>query len=158
LSSAAEPALARIPPPFFLIRLTAVAALVPFIMRRGLPWLQRWTEPKRSVSVSDDRADVLVGQYGRWVDAVIRRGQPVVRRGCLTHGVTLYYGLRRRGIDVSLVFGIGPVNGAMEGHCWIELDGQPVLEPADPRAAFTEVTRISRFGVTGGALPVGLRA
>jgi hypothetical protein len=38
----------------------------------------------------------------------------------------------------------------MEGHCWIESDGRPLLEPVDPHDAFTEVARISRAGVTEG--------
>lgn len=92
--------------------------------------------------------DQVTAQLGRWVDAIMRRGRPVIRPGCQTRGVTLYYALRREGLDVALCFGVGTVAGAVEGHCWIDLDGEPQLEPFDPRTAFTEVVRISRAGVS----------
>ena len=78
----------------------------------------------------------------------IRRGRPVVRPGCLTRGVTLYYGLRREGLDVALCFGVGSPEGEMAGHCWLEMDGLPLLEGTDPRIVFTEVVRVSGSGVT----------
>jgi hypothetical protein len=92
--------------------------------------------------------DQLAAQFGRWVDAVIRRGHPVVGPGCLTRGVTLYDALRRVGLDVDLCFGVGPDQGSMAGHCWLDLDGEPLLERVDPRSKFTEVVRVSRAGVT----------
>jgi hypothetical protein len=127
-----------------------VAVAVPLVMRAGLPRAQRWLEPRRTPQAAATPDD-SVGQYGRWVDGIIRRGGPVVRSGCLTRGVTGYYGLRHAGVDVSLCFGMGMVRGAMEGHCWLELAGRPVLEPDDPRSVFAEVARVSRWGVTGGA-------
>ncbi len=90
----------------------------------------------------------MAAQFGRWVDALIRRGHPAVRPGCLTRGVTLYYGLRRAGLDVQLCFGVGSDGGNVAGHCWLDLDGEPLLERVDPRSKFTEVVRLSRSGVT----------
>jgi len=84
----------------------------------------------------------------RWVDAVIRRGGPAVRPGCLTRGVTLYDALRRAGDDVALCFGVGTAAGEMAGHCWLDRAGRPILERKDPRETFTEVVRVSRSGVT----------
>ena len=84
---------------------------------------------------------------GIWVDAVIRRGQPLVRPGCLTRGVTLYYALRRAGDDVSLCFGVGFDGGETTGHCWLDKDGEPLLERADPLSRFTEVVRLTPNGV-----------
>lgn len=126
-----------------------MAVLAPLLMRAGLPRLQRWLEPSRSrrVSITSD-IDFVGGQYGKWVDSIITRAKPVVRPGCLTRGVTLYYALRRHGVDVALCFGVGPHEGEMAGHCWLDLDGRPFLEPADPLSKFTEVVRVSRVGVT----------
>ena len=140
---------ARLPPPLLLAKLTAVAVAAPQLARAGLPRMQRWLEPSHRKRLPEPSAST-VDQYGRWVDSVIRRGQPVVRRGCLTRGISLYYGLRRAGVEVSLCFGMGVVGGQMEGHCWVETDGRPLLEPFDPRQAFAEVARISRAGVTEG--------
>jgi hypothetical protein len=141
----------RTPPPLLLLRLTSLAVATPLVMRAGLPRVQQWLEPRRSPTVDDLDVDLVVAQYGRWVDAVIRRGQPIVKRGCLTRGVTLYGGLRHAGVPVGLCFGMGLVDGAMGGHCWIELDDRPLLEPTDPHAMFTEVARVSKDGVTDGA-------
>jgi hypothetical protein len=91
--------------------------------------------------------EAIAEQYGRWANSIIRRGRPVVRPGCLTRGVTLYYGLRREGLDVALCFGVGSAEGQMAGHCWLEMDGAPLLEGTDPRAVFTEVVRVSESGV-----------
>ena len=147
--SVSAPVFIRKPPPLLLIRLTAIAATAPLLVRAGLPRLQRWLEPRRSPSgVTAVDTDPVSEQFRRWVDSIIARGKPIVRPGCLTRGVTLYYALRRQGIDVSLCFGVGPVEGEMAGHCWLLLDGRPILEPGDPLSRFTEVVRVSRAGVT----------
>jgi hypothetical protein len=38
-----------------------------------------------------------------------------------------------------------PVDG-FEGHCWLDLDGEPFLEATDPRPVFAEVFRIAHRG------------
>ena len=141
----------RRPPLRLLVELTGVALAAKPMVRAGLVRLQRWTEPSSVHSrrlVDDDDPDLVTAQLGRWVDSIMRRGRPVVRPGCQTRGVTLYYALRRQGLDVALCFGVGTVAGTTEGHCWIDLDGRPLLEQVDPRRAFAEVVRVSRHGVT----------
>ena len=158
-SSVSTARLHRTPPVPLLLRLTAVAVAAPHLARIDLPRLQRVLEPETtpaSASVEgggedggrDDDA-VVLDEYGRWVDAIIRRGHPLVRPGCLTRGITLYYGLRRAGVDVSLCFGMGGGDDGPVGHCWIDLDGVPRLEGVDPTSKFTSVARLSRAGVTG---------
>jgi len=67
----------------------------------------------------------------------------------MTRGITGYYVMRRAGLDVALCFGIGPVRQVgTAGHCWLVLDGEPVLDGADPRLAFTELVRLSSRGLT----------
>jgi hypothetical protein len=57
--------------------------------------------------------------------------------------VTLFWFLRRAGLDVELVFGLDPAMGeAADGHCWLALAGEPFLEKVDPRSRFTEVYRL----------------
>ena len=85
---------------------------------------------------------------------MIRWGRPLVRPGCLTRGITGYYILRRAGLDVALCFGMGSVRDpGAAGHCWLVLGGEPVLEAADPRAAFTELVRLSSRGLTSANPP-----
>lgn len=127
-----------------------MAVSVPLLLRADLPTVQHWLEPRHTTRADPSTQDALVARYGRWVDGIIRRGGPLVRAGCLTRGITGYYGLRRSGVEVSLCFGMGMVRGSMEGHCWLELDGRAVLEPDDPRTVFSEVARMSSLGVTDG--------
>jgi hypothetical protein len=74
-----------------------------------------------------------------------RIAYPLVRTGCLTRGVTLFWFLRRAGLDVELRFGLdtGDIE-APDGHCWIALDGEPFLEKTDPRPRFVELYRLPR--------------
>jgi hypothetical protein len=134
-----------------LLGVAAVAVAAPFLARLDLPRLQRCLEPaprsSRSPSPSADPGQV-VEVLGRRVDQVIRWGRPLVRPGCLTRGITGYYSLRRAGLDVALCFGMGPVRGPdPAGHCWLILDGEPVLEAVDPRRAYTELARLSSRGL-----------
>jgi len=89
----------------------------------------------------------------RRVERVIRAGRPLVRPGCLTRGITSYYFLRRKGLNVELCFGLaqqredGPV-----GHCWLTLEDGRHLESEDPARAFVEIARLSSRGVTAAGM------
>jgi hypothetical protein len=129
--------------------IAAVAVVAPLLARLDLQRLQRCLEPAARSSrppVADPGRVIEV--VGRRIDRLIRRGKPLVRPGCLTRGITGYYSLRRAGLDVALCFGIGPGAAA---HCWLVLDGEPVLEAADPRLAFTEMVRLSSGGLTSAS-------
>ena len=136
-----------------LLGVATVAVVAPLLARLDLQRLQRCLEPApcSSRSPSADPGQV-VEALGRRVDQVIRWGRPLVRPGCLTRGITGYYILRRAGLDVALCFGIGPVRDlGTAAHCWLVLDGEPVLEAADPRGAFTELVRLSSRGLTSAS-------
>lgn len=136
-----------------LLGTAAVAMAAPWLARLDLRRLQGCLEPSprssRSPSVDPSQVVELLGHR---VNQVIRWGRPLVRRGCLTRGITGYYILRRAGPDVALCFGIAPVRGpGVAGHCWLVLNGEPVLEAVDPRAAFTELVRLSSRGLTSAS-------
>lgn len=120
------------------LRVFAFAVLVPFLLRLKLSRLGSLLEP-RSIAPGS------VEQIAAYVEMAIHSGRPLVRGGCLTRGLTRYYFLRQAGIDVSLCFG---VTQAGAGHCWLEKDGDPFLEPGDPRTRFVLMYRISRPGHT----------
>ena len=65
-----------------------------------------------------------------------------MRGDCLARGMTLYYFLCRMGYPVTLEFGVGDVGGRIEGHCWLVMDGEPILESRDPRGVFREIFSI----------------
>jgi hypothetical protein len=92
----------------------------------------------------------------RRIDAALRAAWPLVRRGCLTRGLTQLWFLRRAGFPVSLRFGMGEIDGRIEGHCWLVLDGEPCAEKRDPRPLYTETWRIPRESRLEGAVyPLG---
>jgi hypothetical protein len=126
-----------------------MAIAAPHLVRAGLPRLARWLEPGRPPAPPDPaEAARIEAQMEAWVDAIIRRGHPLVRPGCLTRGLTLYFALRRAGDDVSLCFGVGEDGGQATGHCWLDKAGRPLLERVDPLTKFTEVVRLTPDGVT----------
>jgi Transglutaminase-like superfamily len=132
------------------IAVGAVACLAPALARLELGRLQRWLEPHRpSAPLRGREASLIIETIERRVDRVQRRGKPLIRSGCLPRGITLYYFLRRAGLDVDLCFGIGsPLQQPVVGHCWLVLGDIPILERRDPLPLYTEVVRLSRRGLT----------
>lgn len=123
------------------LRILLVAVAVPALLRLTLDRLQSVLEPRKPLPERDPaELQTLVDR----IERVLAAGRPLVRTGCLTRGVTLYYFLRRAGVDVSLVFGLGKPGDAFAGHCWLVKDGQPFLEKTDPRSAFTEMYSIPK--------------
>jgi hypothetical protein len=117
---------------------SAFAATVPLLMRLPLPRAARLlvrTPAARRDSVSPERIAALVSIAHRAL-------HPVVRDGCLTRGVTLFWFLRRSGVDVELRFGLDPSGAEADGHCWLALSGEPYLEKVDPRPRFAETYRL----------------
>jgi hypothetical protein len=96
-------------------------------------------EPRIPPATERDRVKQITG----YVEKAIREGRPLVRPGCLTRGVTRYYFFRRDGMDVSLCFGMGEIDGEFVGHCWLVKDGVPFLEARDPRPWYSEMYRLT---------------
>lgn len=131
--------------PWLHARVFVVAALAPALLRLRLSRLERVLEPRRRRRpVESSRVRELLDE----VDAVLTACPPLVRSGCLTRGVTRYWFLRRAGLDVTLAFGMGEVEGGPAGHCWLVRDGEPWLEDTDPRPHFTTLYTIPRVSAT----------
>lgn len=122
-------------------RIVIIALIVPLLVRLPLGWLASLLELVPVGSVPDSTAPERVP---RLLGRAVRYGSPVVRRGCLTRGVTQYCLLRRAGFDVRLVFGMGGPAQGFTGHCWLVLGGEPFLERRDPRPEFAELFRVPR--------------
>jgi hypothetical protein len=123
------------------LRIAAFGAAVPLLLRLGLVRLERILEPRRHPRSGDP---ARIHAVAHRVDWVLRRARPLVRPGCLTRGLTLFYFLRREGADVSLAFGMGKPGDDFAGHCWLVKDDEPFLERTDPRHEFPEIMRIPR--------------
>ncbi len=106
-----------------------MAPVVPALMRLPMPTVDRLlrrTRPRSPRRLSDERVAAVV-------EVAQQFAHPVVRRGCLTRGVSLFWLL---GGDLRLCFGIGGADDDFSGHCWLERDGEPHLEKVDPRERF----------------------
>jgi hypothetical protein len=128
------------------LRVFAFAAIVPYLLRLKLPSVARVLEPNTDPSAVKEETVRRIASY---VEAAIGRGKPFVRPGCLTRGLTRYYFMRRAGMDVTLCFGVGRHDREIIAHCWLVRDGEPFLEPQDPRPLYVEMYRISREGGRG---------
>jgi hypothetical protein len=136
---------------FLFLRMFIFAVAVPYLLRLKLPQVAAVLTPRRDSSPVDaDR----VNKIAAYVERAIRRGRPLVRPGCLTRGLTRYYFFRRAGMDVSLRFGMGKIDGTFVGHCWLVKDGEPFMEKEDPRPRYIEMYRISKEG-GGERTPIG---
>jgi len=121
------------------LRIFAVAAAVPVLMRLKLARMAGLLEPAPARRVADPAE---VDRRIERIERVLLSGYPLIRTGCLTRGITLFYFLRRAGVDVRLAFGMGRPLGDDEGHCWLVKDGLPYLEKVDPRESFAEIYSI----------------
>jgi hypothetical protein len=128
----------------YAVRIFLFAAfVVPFLLRRRIDRLAPLIEPSSPVPPIPARPNAAaVEDLVKRIDRLLVAGHPVIRSGCLTRGVTLYYFLRRAGIDVALRFGMGEIEGSLSGHCWLEHEGEPLVEKRDPRPLFVEMFRI----------------
>jgi hypothetical protein len=122
-----------------LVEVCLFAATVPAAVRLPLPRLASLvTRPPRSRALDLGEVERLE----RVVTLAPRIARPLVRSGCLTRGLTLFWFLRRAGLDVELRFGVDPVaDGEADGHCWLALAGEPYLERQDLHR-FTELYRL----------------
>ena len=134
----------RSPGEFLLfIRVAGFAVAVPLLMRLPLPRVAALLtrSPRRRAQGRLGRDEVQ--QLERMIALAPRVAWPLVRHGCLTRGVTLFWYLRRAGLNVELRFGLDPAtDGETDGHCWLALGGEPFLEKRDPRPRFAELYRL----------------
>ncbi|MEL6201805.1 MAG: lasso peptide biosynthesis B2 protein [Pseudomonadota bacterium] len=72
-------------------------------------------------------------QIVNWVIQATRKPWFMRNRRCLREGLLGMRFMRLAGYDPSLVFGVNPKSiqtTSMSAHCWVELDGVPVLNDA----------------------------
>lgn len=85
-----------------------------------------------------------VARLTRCVELAQDVARPLVRSGCLTRGIVLYWFLGRGDEEIQLCFGLGRPGDHLDysGHCWLTRRGEPFLEPVDPRTSFSLIYRI----------------
>lgn len=58
------------------------------------------------------------------------------RATCVPQSVVLQWLLRREGIRGEMRYGVRKADGAVSAHCWIELDGEPLIDSPAVRDQF----------------------
>jgi hypothetical protein len=127
---------------WLFLRVLCFAAAVPLLMRLRLPVLDRWLEGRIGSARARGWDRTAPDDALQCLEAARLLGWPLVRPGCLTRGLTLYYFLRRAGMDITLCFGARVRDGELTqevGHCWLEQGGKPMLERLDPYASFVTI-------------------
>jgi hypothetical protein len=125
---------------WLLARVLVFALALPISLRRhDLASLAARLEPRRPRGpVSADAIQKIV----RYADAVC--ASRLIRGECLVRGLTRYYFLRRAGLSLALVFGMGNIEGRLVGHCWLVRDGRPFFEPIDPEPRYEPILTFSQ--------------
>ena len=124
------------------LRVLTFATVVPLLFNLRLSVLSRMLE-RRIRSARQQGIDATTSdQIIRCVETALTVANPLVRSRCLIRAVTLYYFLRRAGMDLALCFGAASKEGRLverAGHCWLTKDGEPFLEERDPRVGFVPI-------------------
>jgi hypothetical protein len=118
-----------------LLRIAGVLLALPVLQRvLALPALLHLLDARTACPprVTPSRLLVLVR-------GVCQLYMSVFRPNCLKQSLILWHCLRRWGYPVQIYFGVVKHGETLGGHCWLELDGQPLAEPADPHQVFTVV-------------------
>ncbi|MBX3011474.1 MAG: lasso peptide biosynthesis B2 protein [Caldilineaceae bacterium] len=134
--------LRRLKPPrnyLLLLHILGVAMVAPWLLRLPMKRVAKLVTPAQPRRTPEPQR---IAQIVAYTDTVLRACQPLVQDRCLTRGLTLYYFLRRHGLPVALQFGVGYVDQAFTGHCWLEEGGVPFAEAQDPYLLFKPTYRL----------------
>jgi hypothetical protein len=130
----------------------AVGRLLPAYLLLGLfkhfvplTWLARlaWSPPAgRGDREAEERLAARLLRISRLIG--------VPDRDCLQRSLLLYRVLSRAGADPTLTVGFQQIDGRIQGHAWVAVDGRPLNESDANLARFTSALS---FGVSGALVP-----
>jgi hypothetical protein len=137
LSAAQRSALAQA---LVLLPLTALALRV-VGFRRWQAMLARLAPVSVSPAAGGGEAAVRTQAraVAQMVEAAARRG--LYHATCLPRSLTLWWLLRRQGIDGELRLGVRKAGDVLEAHAWVEYRGAVLNDRADVRRVFSPFDR-----------------
>jgi hypothetical protein len=100
-------------------------------------WLERVRIAERCTESSRARDDAA--RIARFVRASARHLPG--GRNCLVEALTLWWLLRRRGIESEIRIGVRREPRGLDAHAWVECGGGIVLDEADASAPFAPLVR-----------------
>jgi hypothetical protein len=118
-----------------LLRIAGMLLVIPVLQRvLTLPALLHLFDTR---AVSPPR--VTPSRLLALVREILSQRLGIFRPNCVKQSLILFHFLRRWGYPVQIYFGVAKHRETLSGHCWLELHGQPLAEPADPHQMFTVV-------------------
>lgn len=118
-----------------LIRAICWRALLPVLKRAvSLRTLIRWMWPGgvSQIQPADTRARARLDTVRYFI---AHGGRLVISENCLERSVLLYRFLAEVNLDPRLVMGVRREDGNTDGHVWIEIDGEPLVDLTTSRYA-----------------------
>jgi hypothetical protein len=125
-----------------LLRLfPAYLAFAIFKHALALPRLARlaWRQPRGGTNA--DRRTRAIARVVR-----MRQLVPIADGDCLQKSLLLYRELSREGADPVLLVGFRSVDGMVQGHAWVEVDGKAIADDAEDGGPFTPALRFGSGG------------
>lgn len=107
-----------------LQRVLPLPALVTLLGAKIMPTLLAPLEPERLLFL---------------IRGLLHQRIGMIRPNCMKQSLVLFHFLRQWGAPVTIHFGVAKRDETLEGHCWVELAGQPFGEKGNPHRAFTTV-------------------
>lgn len=145
LAAFPQPALGRLPSPEearLALRMAAFLTVLPVGMRLlSLPALLELLASSAGTcrATSSAESSAVVECHVKIVKVLFRINRWVFRTKCLRQSLVLFWSLRQAGIPVGIHFGVGRLDGSLEGHSWISLEGSPVAESEPPALRYREI-------------------
>ena len=123
---------------FLMLRMAIwVSVLSVLVKFRPLPSALELVAAKPK-PVQAGRQQETMARLSRAIDSLLRTELFIFKPICWKRAAVLHRYLTLNGIDSRIVFGVrrGP-QGKVDGHAWLEADGEPILEATAPNYQVT---------------------
>jgi hypothetical protein len=93
----------------------------------------------RIVAGNQKRSNQVVNRddLARAIDQLLSADLLMFKPICWKRAAVLHRYLSRNGIPTRIIFGVRNESGEVDGHAWLEADGQPILEKDPPNYVVT---------------------
>ena len=93
----------------------------------------------RIVAGNQKRSNHVVNRddLARVIDLLLSADILMFRPVCWKRAAVLHRYLSRNGTPTRIIFGVRNESGEVDGHAWLEADGQPILETTPPNYVVT---------------------
>jgi hypothetical protein len=93
----------------------------------------------RIVAGNQKRSNEAVNRddLARAIDLLLSADFLMFKPVCWKRAAVLHRYLSRNGTPTKIIFGVRNESGKVDGHAWLEADGQPILESTPPNYVVT---------------------